>query len=133
MREVITVNAFAEKIAGLYNATHGTEWHAQSAGYTRAKVWAKGGEVRVYVGSPGNAKTYLKIVPTNDGVGMNVVSPQYNFKDLIVGCMKAVAEEFKPAGLLDEVPVTAEGLAARYGWSEVIDAQNDVAREDFDI
>ena len=80
---------FVKLIQDEWNATQGTEWHAQACGFVKAKIWdKKDGEIRLYVG-----KGYLRYdiqQKTHTFHGL-----QYDFHEKLELVIKEIAATYK--------------------------------------
>lgn len=128
-KQQVTVGQFAsqlvEKIKTCYTPSTGT---------LKASVWnKKDGETRIYIKShKGSDCGYLMIRHSDNAVlnyGKSYVQDVTNAE---IDAMLEAFEIFGSSALASD-PLSTEALVARYGWAEVLDAQADVAREDWDI
>lgn len=94
------------------------------------KVWdKKRGETRLYFG-----KGFLKFVPNHDGIQVHYHTKSYELTDAVkeaIADLNSTCEIV--AGTGDTFDASCNGLIAQHGIWEVIDAENDIARENWDI
>ncbi len=123
---------FCKKIAQEWNEKYGTEWNNQAGGFIKARVWnKKEKEIRVYFGDAGYARLFKT---SKNQIGF-IFDLKYGTLESVKNIISEIGSSFTAKELyLDADAVMSEDqLAATFGWAEVIDAQNDVAREDWDI
>lgn len=101
--------------------------------FGQGNIWdKKDGETRLYVG-----KGYLRFAPeTANTTQVQTFLKSYDYTDELRAIVKDFNNQFEIT-ISDSNKATGgfseEALATRYGWSEVLDAQADIAREDWDI
>lgn len=91
-KKEITGLEFANKIASLWNETHGSEWHKLACCFVEAKVWdKKEDEIRIYL-----LNGYLKIAKKENGeTTIKFINLKYNLQDQAVGVVKAISSTYK--------------------------------------
>jgi hypothetical protein len=108
MQGKITVDQLAQKVATALNGRYG--W--------KCKVWSGNGERRVYVGKFG----YVLI-------GENGID-----QDKVTYYRKEVAELLADlSSIIPAEDIERAAMVTRHGLGEVLDAEADIAREDWDI
>ena len=94
-------------------------------GFGKCSVWAKDG-LRVYV------KKFGYIAIRDQGIALDRVTC---YKKEIAGLLEDLLKIIPV--IPEEIPANGQefrnGMIARYGISEVVDAEQDIAREDWDI